>query len=96
MKKGPRVFRAQDGTPWRVDVRAPGASNAMLVFVHPDPTTSGRNRYAWYLAQGPEARDVRSRLEPKQVLDALSDEQIAALFRRSMPVSAKVPAGEAG
>ena len=94
MKKGKRTFRAPDGTVWGLQIRARGASNAMVVFIHPDPSTSGRNRYGWYLAQGPEARDVRSRLEPEQVLDALSDAQIAALFKRSMPVSTRVPALE--
>ena len=57
MKKGKRTFRAPDGTTWGLDVRARGASNAMVVFRHPDPRTSRLNRYAWFLSHSPEARD---------------------------------------
>lgn len=91
MKKGKRAFRAPDGTVWGLDVRARGASNAMVVFHHPDPSTSRLNRYAWYLSRSPEARDVRNRLDPAEVLRAITDEQLAMLFRRSMPVSTSVP-----
>lgn len=92
MKKGKRTFRAPDGTTWGLDVRARGASNAMVVFRHPDPSTSRLNRYAWYLSHAPGARDVRHRVSPAEVLDALSDDDLAQLFRRSLPVSTPVPA----
>ena len=85
MAKTPdKVFRSPDGTDWRIEVRSPGSSNACVVFHHP---TGGRgNRYGWYLAQGPEARSVTGRLDPKRVLESITDRQLAMLFRRSMPV----------
>lgn len=89
MKK--RSFVAPDGVRWGVDARAPGSSNLMVVFHHPDARTSRRNRYAWHAWSGEEARDVTARLEPKRVLERLTDEQLATLFRRSMPVSVAVP-----
>jgi hypothetical protein len=89
MKK--RSYVAPDGARWGVEVRAPSSSNVMLVFHHPDARTSRRNRYAWYAWSGDEARDVTARLKPKQVLERLTDDQIATLFRRSMPVSTDVP-----
>ena len=91
MKQGKRTYRSPDGTLWALDVRARGASNAMIVFRHPDPSTSRLHRYAWFLSHAPEARDVRHRVEPAEVLDAIDDEQLAQLFRRSMPVSTPVP-----
>ena len=69
----------------------PGSSNAMIVFHHPDDRSSRRNRYAWYLWSGAEARDVTARLGRKQVIDHLTDEDLTRLFRRSMPVSTAVP-----
>ena len=82
-----RAFRSPDGTNWGVEVQTPGSSNAMVVFHHPDGRTASRDRYAWYLARGPEANDVTGRLTPKTVLDALGEPDIARLFRRSMPIS---------
>ena len=89
--KGVRPFRAADGRTWGVEVRAPGASNAMIVFHHPDLGTSRRNRYAWWLTHGPEARDVTARLTPKVVLDSLDERDLARLFRKSMPIDSTVP-----
>ena len=86
-----RTFDAPDGVQWRVSVRAPGSSNVMVVFHYPDGRSSRLNRYAWYLWHGPEARDVTARLGRKQVLDHLTDDDLARLFRRSMPVSTAVP-----
>ena len=86
-----RAFRAPDGHTWSAEVRLPSASNAMVVFVHPDPSTTSRNRYAWHQSDGPEARDVRARLGAQQVLDVLTDADLARLFRRSMPISSQVP-----
>ncbi|MBV9880151.1 MAG: hypothetical protein JO180_06620 [Gemmatirosa sp.] len=91
-KKAPtRPFDGPDGTRWAVELRWPSATNAMVVFIHPDGRTTARNRYAWWIADGPEARDVTARLDPKRVLGALTDADIGALFRRSMPISSQVP-----
>lgn len=80
-------FRAPDGTLWTVQVRTPSASHAMIVFEHPSDATSRINRYAWYQYGGPEARDVSGRLGPRQVMDALTADDIARLFRVSMPIT---------
>ena len=83
-----RAYRSPDGTHWGVEARAPGASNIMVVFRHPDASTSRLNRYAWINWKGTESRDVAARLDEKAALDALSDAEIARLFRRSMPIAA--------
>lgn len=76
-----------DGTRWGVQIQAPGASNAMIVFRHPDPRSSRLDRYNWVLTNGPEARSVTARLDPDRVLAELDDATIQRLFARSMPVS---------
>ena len=91
MKKTRRPFRGPDGTPWEVEVRAPSPSSAMIVFHHPQGGTSRYNRYAWLQSNGPEARDVTSRLDKGRVLESLTDESLALLFRRSMPISTPMP-----
>jgi len=91
-----KEFRGPDGTPWRVEVRAPSFSNAMLVFRHPDASSSSRNRYAWYIWHGTEARNVTARLTATQVLESLTDADVARLFRRSMPISTARPVAEPG
>jgi len=83
-----RVFEGGDGTQWGVEVKMPTASNAMIVFRHPDGDSSGRNRYAWHQWHGPEARSVTSRVSPDAVMKVLSADVLALLFRRSMPISA--------
>lgn len=91
-KEAPRrAFTAPDGTVWGMEVRWPGASNAMVVFHHPDVSTSGLNRYAWWLSDGAQARDVTARMSAPDVLAALTDEQVRTLFRKSMPISSPVP-----
>jgi hypothetical protein len=80
-------FRSPDGIVWKVDVDLPGSSNAMVLFRHPNGQSSRLDRYNWFISNGPEARSVTSRLLPHQVLDSLSDTDIARLFRRSMAVS---------
>jgi hypothetical protein len=82
-----KTFKSHDGTTWKVDVRMPGASNAMIVFRHPDGSSSRKDRYNWILNAGPEARSVTGRMSPAKALDALDDEQVAELFRRSMAVT---------
>lgn len=88
MAKDMRVFNGPDGTRWGVEVRMPTASNAMVVFLHPGGKTSGMNRYAWHQWHGPEARSVTSRIKPDAVMKVLSEDVLALLFRRSMPISA--------
>ena len=92
-----RPFTAPDGTRWGMEVQLPGASNALIVFHHPAGRTARHDRYAWHLWQGPEARSVTANLSARQVLDSLSDAEIADLFRRSMPISAgRTPLESAG
>jgi hypothetical protein len=83
-----RVFESSDGVRWGVEVRVPGASNAMIVFHHPNGRTARLDRYAWYNANRPEAKDVTGHLDPGDVLDSLTDADLARLFRRSMLISA--------
>ena len=85
-KKAPLVFRAPDGIDWTVEVRSPGSSNAAVIFHHPDG--SYRNRYAWYLSHGVEARSVTTRLVPDTVRQALDQATLAQLFRRSKAIDA--------
>ena len=86
-----RMFQSPDGVVWGVDVDLPGSSNAMVIFRHPDGASSRQDRYNWYLTSGPEARSVTSRLQKSKVLDSLSDEDVARLFRRSMRISRPDP-----
>jgi hypothetical protein len=87
-KKNRRTFRAPDGVVWGVEIDLPGSSNAMIIFRHPDRKSARLDRYNWVISTGPEARSVTSRLEPARVMQGLDEEEIAALFRRSMPISA--------
>jgi hypothetical protein len=82
-----RSFTSPDGTHWSVQVMLPGATNAMIVFEHPDGSTSRSDRYNWVNIAGPGARNVTSRADATAVLRELTDAQIALLFRRSMPIS---------
>jgi hypothetical protein len=86
-----RTWRSPDGITWVVDVTLPGSSNAMVVFRHPDGATARLDRYNWFLSNSPEARSVTSRLTPRKILDSLSDEDLARLFRRSMKISRPDP-----
>jgi hypothetical protein len=88
-----KTYNSPDGTTWSVDVKSPGSSNAMVVFRHPDGQSSRLDRYNWYISNGPESRSVTSRLSPEKVLEHLNPTEIAALFRRSMPVSRPDPLG---
>jgi hypothetical protein len=90
-KETRRTYSAADGVVWDVQVRAPGPSNAMVVFRHPDPSTTSRDRYAWWVVDGPSARDVTARLDTDAVLASLTDDDLRALFRKSMPISSQIP-----
>jgi hypothetical protein len=93
-KRGKRDFRSTDGIPWRVAVRVPGSSNAMVIFEHPDKSSSSKDRYAWHVTYGPEARNVTARLKPDEVLESLTEQDLTLLYRRSMPVTTAVPLPE--
>lgn len=82
-----KTFTSPDGTAWKVEIILPGASNAMIVFRHPDGRTSQKDRYNWVLSQGPEARSVTGRLAPEKMMAALGDAELEALFKRSMAVT---------
>ena len=86
-----KSWRSPDGINWKVEVDLPGSSNAMVIFRHPDGASSRQDRYNWYLTNGPEARSVTSRLLKAKVLDSLSDDDLARLFRRSMRISRPDP-----
>ena len=80
-------FVSPDGTEWMVVVDLPASSNAMVVFRHPDGESARRDRYNWFISNGPEARSVTSRLDPGRVMKLLDQDMLAKLFKRSMPVS---------
>jgi len=81
------TYRSTDGTVWRVKVSNVGASNAVVLFQHPDGESTRKDRYNWYISKGPEAKSVTGRLDPKKVAQSLTGEDVDLLFRRSMPVS---------
>lgn len=82
-----KSYRSPDGVLWTVDVSLPGSSNAMVLFRHPNGQSARLDRYSWFISHGPEARSVTARLDPKKVLDSLTDQDIGRHFRRSMPIS---------
>ena len=88
-KKSRGAFRDGDGVEWGVEVRSPSATNVMVVFHH--PSLLSRNRYAWWVSDGQQALDVTARLKPDDVLATLTDADLAALFRKSMPISSQIP-----
>ncbi|MGK2936082.1 MAG: hypothetical protein ACSLFE_12690 [Gemmatimonadaceae bacterium] len=90
-----KPFRGPDGTSWGVEVKLPGASNAMVVFHHPAGKTSRNDRYAWVNWSGPESRSVTSRVAAEKVLEKLNDENLGELFRRSYPISSGAVAAPA-
>ncbi|HEY8311179.1 MAG TPA: hypothetical protein VIG47_11520, partial [Gemmatimonadaceae bacterium] len=77
---------------WGVEVQLAGSSSANVVFHHPDPSTSRKDRYVRFDWRGPEATDVVSHLDLGQIRTALSDAVIADLFQRSMPIGFGAPA----
>jgi hypothetical protein len=82
-----KVFVTPDGTQWGVEVLVPGSSNAMVYFHHPDGRTARKDRYAWFLGNGPEAKSVTARLDKKRVLDALDEEELRVLVRGDTAVT---------
>ena len=59
----------------------------MIVFHHPGGKTARFDRYAWEIWSGPESRSVTSRVAADKIMQSLTDDKLALLFRRSMPVS---------
>ncbi|HVX41376.1 MAG TPA: hypothetical protein VHB25_17560 [Gemmatimonadaceae bacterium] len=82
-----KSWRSPDGIEWAIDVDLPGSSNAMVIFRHPSGQSARLDRYNWYISNGPEARSVTSRLQKSKVLEALTEDELARLYRRSMRIS---------
>jgi hypothetical protein len=78
-----KAFHSPDGTNWGVQVELAGASNALIVFHHPDGRTSRKDRYTSINWRGPEASNVQGHLDPAVVFASLTDATLATLFRRS-------------
>jgi hypothetical protein len=85
-------FETPDGTVWGVEIQLPGASSANVIFHHPDPGTSRKDRYARLDWRGPEALNVLGHLDPAKLRASLTDEAITKLFQRSSPVGFGPPA----
>jgi hypothetical protein len=86
MPNAKREYQTPDGLRWKVLVKLPSHSSAMLVFEHPDGQSSKLDRYAWI--NSIRTTDPRERLSAKDVTERLTDADVARLFRRSMMVSA--------
>lgn len=84
-------FRAPDGTLWGAEVRMPTHSGAMVIFHHPTGETARLNRYAWINARSETAHDPRKSLLAEGLTTALSERDLARLFRRSMPIETRWP-----
>jgi hypothetical protein len=61
----------------------------MVVFKHPNGTSARLDRYAWFLSHAPQSHDVTTRLDTGNVLERLTDRDVARLFRRSMAIEAR-------
>lgn len=86
--KPERTFTDLEGNRWRVEVRLPGSSNAMVVFRLLGAANSRQDRYAWFNSDSAEARSVTSHLDGREVLRGLTDDALAVLFRKSMLIAA--------
>ena len=83
-----RTYQAADGVNWSVEALLPSSSHAMIVFRHPNGRTSRLDRYAWRTINSPDAKDVTSRLDTDEILERLTEDDLALHFRRSMRISA--------
>ena len=86
-KKAAREYRSPDGLTWKVLVKLPSHSSAMLAFQHPDGRSSAGDRYAWMNISSATAMNPREQLSAESLMESLTDAEIARLFRRSMVVS---------
>lgn len=82
--KSMKSFVSPDGINWGVEAQIPGASNVLIVFHHPDGSTSRKDRYAWLDWHGAEASDVVANIEIDKVRAVLDQKTIEDLFKRSM------------
>jgi hypothetical protein len=89
MSKTARTHRDAQGTVWGVVVRNPGASNAQLIFTHPDGRSSRDHRYAQITWNGVESQNTQGRIDPAVVLASLDDAALARHFRRSMSMAGR-------
>lgn len=80
-----REYQSPDGITWKVLVKLPSHSSGMLVYQHPDGRSSKLDRYAWI--NSAKTTDPRERLTAESLMEALSDDEVARLFRRSMMIS---------
>ena len=83
-----RTYQAADGVNWSVEALLSSSSHAMIVFRHPNGRTSRHDRYAWRTIAGPDAKDVTARLDTDEILERLTEDDLALHFRRSMRISA--------
>jgi hypothetical protein len=90
--KDMKRFETADGTVWGVEIELPGSSSANVIFHHPDPSTSRKDRYARLDWRGPEATNVADHLDIAKVRATLSEATLKALFQRSSPVGFGPPA----
>ncbi len=90
--KDMKPFQTADGTLWGVEVQLAGSSSANIMFHHPDPHTSRKDRYARLDWRGPEAANVTGHLDIEKVRATLTDATLADLFQRSSPVGFGPPA----
>jgi hypothetical protein len=86
-----KTWRSPDGIQWAVEVELPGSSNAMVIFRHSAGKSARLDRYNWFISNGPEARSVTSRLSKAKILEGLGEDELAALYRRSMKISRPDP-----
>ena len=70
-----REYQTPDGIRWNVVVQLPSHSSAMLVYQHPDGQSSKLDRYAWINSM--QVMDPRERLSAKDVMERLTDDDIA-------------------
>ena len=90
--KNMKPFQTADGTRWGVEVQLPGSSSANVIFHHPDPGTSRKDRYTRLEWRGPGSANVVGHLDIAKIRAALSDAVIADLFKRSAPIGWGAPA----
>lgn len=81
-----KSFVTPDGVNWGVEVQVPGASMALIVFHHPDGSTSRKDRYAWLQWKGPEADNVVTSVDIDKVRGSLDQKTMEDLFMRSMRI----------
>ncbi len=82
-----REYRAPDGRRWTATIRSPGPTSALLVFSLVGGTGHD-DRYANVVTAARAVSSVTGAANARDLLAALSDAEIAALFARSVRVNA--------